>query len=92
MQVLAAVVPRRGQRLPGRGARRVERSDGRTGRRLDHQRAVELTLRVGLHVGQLLQPAPGGIGTVTQTLWTHLPDVVELVPVRRRAPAGATTS
>jgi glycosyltransferase involved in cell wall biosynthesis len=37
-------------------------------------------LRVGLHVGQLLQPAPGGIGTVTQTLWTHLPGRVDLVP------------
>lgn len=37
-------------------------------------------MRVGLHVGQLLQPVPGGIGTLTQTLWIHLPDVVELVP------------
>lgn len=48
-------------------------------------------MRVGLHVGQLLQPVPGGIGTVTQTLWTRLPDVVDVVPFAaggRRGRAG----
>ena len=37
-------------------------------------------MRVGLHVGQLLQPVPGGIGTLTATLWSGLPGHVELVP------------
>lgn len=43
-------------------------------------------MRVGLHVGQLLQPVPGGIGTITQTLWTRLPDEVELVPFAAGSP------
>ena len=78
MLVAATVVPRWRVRLPW-WSPRVERLR-RLERRVDDERTDDLTLRVGLHVGQLLQPAPGGIGTVTQTLWTHLPEVVELVP------------
>ena len=29
---------------------------------------------VALHVGQLLQPVPGGIGTYVRALLTHLPE------------------
>ncbi len=36
-------------------------------------------LRVGLHVGQLTQAVPGGIGRVTDTLCRALPDHLELV-------------
>ncbi len=38
-------------------------------------------LRVGLHVGQLLQPVPGGIGRYVERLLEHLPTAgVEVVP------------
>jgi glycosyltransferase involved in cell wall biosynthesis len=36
-------------------------------------------LRVGLHVGQLLQPVPGGIGRVTQMLCDELPQYTDVV-------------
>jgi glycosyltransferase involved in cell wall biosynthesis len=36
-------------------------------------------LRVGVHVGQLLQAVPGGIGRVTELLCTELPQHAELV-------------
>lgn len=36
--------------------------------------ATPRRLRVGLHVGQLLQDVPGGIGRVTELLCEHLPD------------------
>jgi glycosyltransferase involved in cell wall biosynthesis len=45
-------------------------------------------LRVGLHVGQLLQPVPGGIGRVTEMLCDELPrhtDVVAFAPSADRA-------
>lgn len=38
-------------------------------------------LRVGLHVGQLLQPVPGGIGRYVERLLVHLPAAgVDVVP------------
>lgn len=38
-------------------------------------------LRVGLHVGQLLQPVPGGIGRYVERLLAHLPAAgVDVVP------------
>ncbi len=36
-------------------------------------------LRVGVHVGQLLQPVPGGVGRVTEMLCAELPRHVDVV-------------
>ncbi len=47
-------------------------------------------LRVGLHVGQLLQPVPGGIGRYVERLLEHLPAAgVDIVPFSAGRPHPA---
>jgi glycosyltransferase involved in cell wall biosynthesis len=52
---------------------------------------VPRRMRVGLHVGQLVQPIPGGIGRVTEMLCDELPkfaDVVAFASCSRHARSG----
>jgi len=52
---------------------------------------VASRMRVGIHVGQLVQPIPGGIGRVTEMLCDELPqfaDVVAFSSCTRRARVG----
>ncbi|MFZ4515483.1 MAG: glycosyltransferase family 4 protein [Acidimicrobiia bacterium] len=51
------------------------------------------TLRVGLHVGQLFQPVPGGIGTYVRELWDALPsDAVTVQPFAAGVPSESTNA
>ena len=59
-------------KVSARGARFTRRAEPTGG--------SDESFRVGLHVGQLLQPVPGGIGRVTELLARGLRHHVQLVP------------